>query len=70
MLDSLLGNRGWRRYCSAMRLLPFSFALVFTASLFSEQPARPVAKVLQPYVDNHELAGAVTMVASGTVSRS
>ncbi|MFH1302575.1 MAG: serine hydrolase domain-containing protein, partial [Planctomycetota bacterium] len=39
------------------------FALfVLSGSLFAESPASPVA-VLQPFVDKHELAGVVALVA-------
>lgn len=41
--------------------LPFLFLL--TATLLRGESAAPLAQGLQPYVDNHVLAGAVTLVA-------
>lgn len=44
-----------------------SLALLFvtaSASLLAETPVKPAAAALQPFVDRHELAGAVTLVAT------
>ena len=41
-------------------LLPF--LVIFSA--FAEEPNKPIAAALQPFVDEHELAGAVTLVAT------
>ncbi|MFT5326206.1 MAG: CubicO group peptidase (beta-lactamase class C family), partial [Planctomycetaceae bacterium] len=43
-------------------LLTLTIAITSTASLVAEPPASS-AKVLQPFVDRHELAGAVALVA-------
>ena len=41
------------------------FVSLFSAvSLHAETPNKPMAAVLQPFVDRHELAGAVTLVAT------
>ena len=39
-------------------------SLLSSASLFAETPNKPIATALQPFVDRHELAGAVTLVAT------
>jgi CubicO group peptidase (beta-lactamase class C family) len=39
-------------------------SLLTSASLFAETPTKPIAAALQPFVDRHELAGAVTLVAT------
>ena len=39
-------------------------SLFASASLFAETPNKPIAAALQPFVDRHELAGAVTLVAT------
>ena len=46
--------------------IPFAFlaSFIVTFSAFAEKPNKPVAAALQPFVDRHELAGAVTLVAT------
>lgn len=46
-----------------MNFRAFLLSLAFVSALHAEAPKTPVA-VLQPYVDRHEIAGAVTLVAT------
>lgn len=39
-------------------------SLLTSVSIFAETPNKPIAAALQPFVDRHELAGAVTLVAT------
>src|SRR5690349_19158081 len=38
--------------------------LLFSSTAFAAEPVKSVAAQLQPYVDSHTLAGAVTLVAN------
>jgi CubicO group peptidase (beta-lactamase class C family) len=48
-----------------MRTHVFLFSFLVIVSASAEKPNKPIAAALQPFVDKHELAGAVTLVASG-----
>jgi CubicO group peptidase (beta-lactamase class C family) len=51
------------RTCSALLLVAIGLPLPAGAQDPSSAPSRPIAAVLQPFVDRHALAGAVTLVA-------
>lgn len=44
--------------------LLFTVPFLVSLSVFAETPNKPIAAALQPFVDKHELAGAVTLVAT------